>query len=98
MLEIKANNTFVLTGGTFLQKISEIKKYWVFNTNNGDHFSLNETSFWVLEKIAEKLPFKKILARYLDHFEVTEEKAKADLVNIIKKFFNEKIIIKEEKK
>ncbi len=96
MLEIKPNETFALPKGIFLQKIDDLEKYLVFNIETGDHFSLNASSFWILEKIAEKLSVEKIFTEYLDRYDVAEKEAKTDLKNIINEFLKEKIIIKEE--
>ena len=80
----------------FLQKIPELGKYWVFNTDNGEHYSLNETSYWILERIAEGLPIKNVLTNFLTHFEVDENNGKSDFNEIVNNFLNEKIIIKKE--
>jgi len=96
MLEIKETDKFVLTENIFLQKISELEKYWVFNINSGDHYSLNETSYWVLEQIAKSLPLKSILENFLETFDIDNEEGKNDLFEITKGFLNEAIIKKGE--
>ena len=47
MLEINQNDSFILAESIFLQKISELEKYWVFNIDTGEHYSVNETSHWI---------------------------------------------------
>jgi len=95
MLEIKQNDTFVLAENTFLQKIAELGKYWVFNIDTGEHYSLNETSYWILEQIAESLPIRNILMNYLDNFEVDENQGINDFNEIVDNFIKEGIIKKE---
>jgi len=95
MLEIKQNDTFVLAENIFLQKISELGKYWVFNIDTGDHFTLNETSYWILEQIAERLSVKSILMNFLGKFDVDENQGKDDFSEIVDNFIKEGIIKKE---
>ncbi|MBL7075564.1 PqqD family protein [candidate division KSB1 bacterium] len=100
MLEIKQNDTFVLEENIFLQKISELGKYWVFNIDTGEHYTLNETSYWILEQIAENLPAKNILKDFLENFDVDENQAKVDFGEILTGFLKEGIIkrrVKDEK-
>ena len=97
MLEIEQNDTFVLEENIFLQKISELGKYWVFNIDTGEHYTLNETSYWILEQIAENLPAKNILKDFLGNFDVDENQGKNDFVEIINGFFNEGIINRAER-
>ena len=97
MLEIKQNDTFVLSENIFLQKISELGKYWAFNIDTGEHYSLNETSYWILEQIAESLPTRNILMNYLDNFDVDENQGKDDFGEIINGFLNEGIINRAER-
>ena len=97
MLEIKQNDTFVLEENIFLQKISELGKYWVFNIDTGNHFTLNETSYWILEQIAESLSVKSILMNFLRNFDVNEVQGKKDLNEIANNFIKEGIIKRREK-
>ena len=39
MLEISQSDTFLLSENIFLQKISELGKYWVFNIDTGEHYT-----------------------------------------------------------
>jgi len=95
MLEINQNDTFVLTDNIFLQKISELGKYWVFNTDTGEHYTLNETSYWILEQIAERLSVKSILMNFLGKFDVDENQGKDHFKGIVDNFIKEGIIKKE---
>lgn len=92
MLEINLKDTFALSDNIFLQRISELEKYWVFNIETGEHYSLNQTSYWILEKLAESSPAKTVLKDFIEHFDVDENQGKNDFVEIIKGFLNEGII------
>lgn len=92
MLEIDQDNTFILAENIFLQKISELEKFWVFNIDTGEHYTLNETSYWILEQIVESLPIKNIFMNFLGNFDVDENQGKDDFNEIVNNFLNEGII------
>ena len=96
MLEINEDSTFILSDNIFLQKIEELGKYWVFNIETGEHYSLNKTSYWILEQIALNLPIESILMDIVDTYDVDEEQGKNDLDETINKFLKEKIIKRRE--
>ena len=96
MLEINEDSTFILSDNIFLQKIEELGKYWVFNIETGEHYSLNKTSYWILEQIALNLPIESILMDLVDTYDVDEEQGKNDLDETINKFLKEKIIKRRE--
>ena len=92
MLEINDNDIFALSEKIFLQKINELEKYWAFNIEDGEHYSLNETSYWILEQIAANKPMKDILEEFHNNFDVKEKQGKDDFNNIIQNFIKEGII------
>ena len=92
MLEIKQNDTFLLGENIFLQKISELGKYWVFNIDTGEHYSLNESSYWILEQVVEELPVKDIFENFMGSFDVDENQGEDDFSEIMKGFLAEGII------
>ena len=97
MLEMNHDDTFILAENIFLQKISELEKYWVFNIDTGEHYSLNESSYWILEQIAEDLPAKDVLENFLKSFDVDENQGKDDFREIMKGFLAEGIINRAER-
>lgn len=97
MLEINEKNTFMLAENIFLQKINELDKYWVFNIDTGEHYSLNKTSYWILEQITENLPIKSILKNFLDGFDVDKNQGKDDFNKIVNDFFKEGLIKRRRK-
>ena len=97
MLEINEGDTFMLAENIFLQKINELDKYWVFNIDTGEHYSLNETSCWILEQITDNLPIKNILRNFLDVFDVDKNQGKDDFNKIVNDFLREGIIKRRRK-
>jgi len=97
MLEISQTDTFILSENIFLQKITELEKYWVFNIDTGEHYTLNETSYWILEQIAENLPANNIFKNFLGNFDVDENQGKDDFREIMNGFLTEGIINRAER-
>lgn len=97
MLEINEDDVYCLSENIFLHKISELEKYWAFNIDTGEHYSLNETSFWILERIAGTVPLKSILEEFLEAFNVDNKQGKNDFCEVITGFLNEGIIKGDKK-
>lgn len=95
MLEIDEKVNYRLSENIFLYKIAELDKYWVFNIESGEHFSLNESSFWILEHIAEGRSSKRILGDFLATFDIDERRGKKDFTEIMEGFLKESIVEKE---
>lgn len=98
MLEMNYDDIFILAENVFLQKIDELGKYWVFNVDTGEHYSLNETSYWILEQVAEELPLKDIFDKFVESFEVDKNQGEDDFREIMKGFLAEGIIKRGEEK
>jgi hypothetical protein len=92
MLEITPDDAFELSPNILIQKIEELEKYWVFNIETGEHYSLNETSFWILEKLASQLTAGRALTRFLSDFAIDEETGRTDFVRTIDRFLEEGIL------
>ena len=97
MLEMKDTDTFEISSNIFLQKISELEKCWAFNTDTGEHYTLNETSYWILERIAEGAALQNIVQDFLGTFDVEEKEGTRDFNEIIKNFLDEGIIERRER-
>ena len=91
------DDIFILAENIFLQKIDGLGKHWVFNIDTGEHYSLNETSYWILERIAEGLSLQNILRDFLNTFGVEEKEGTTDFNDIIKTFLDEGIIERSER-
>lgn len=92
MLEITEKDNFVLPEYIFLQRIDELGKYWVFNVDTGEHYSLNESSYWIIEQVANNLLTVDILSGFLSVFDIDERQGKKDFFEITANFLNEGII------
>lgn len=94
MLEIKPGTQFALEEGITIQAIAELDHYYAFNISTGDQFQLNHTSHWVLESIEGGITFQELIDKFAEDFYLSPDKAKEDLMEVIK-FALENGIIKE---
>lgn len=97
MLEMKHTDVFEISPAIFLQQIAELEKYWAFNTDTGEHYTLNETAYWILERIADALPLENIAQDFLRTFDVEEKEGIGDFNNIIENFLDEGLIERRKK-
>ena len=96
MLDMNESNIYLLSDNVFLQKIIELDKYWVFKIDSGEHYSLNETSFWILEHLTGERPIKDILKDFLDNFDADKKQGEHDFCEIAGKFLSEGLIKRRE--
>ena len=94
MLEIKPGTQFVLEEEITIQAIAELDHYYAFNISTGDQFQLNHTSHWVLESIEGEITFQKLIDKFGGGFDLSPDKAKEDLMEVIQ-FALKSGIIKE---
>lgn len=98
MLE-RDESIYKLNDNIVIRKNAGTKQYWAFNTENGDHYSLNSTSYWILERISsEPGTIDDVLMHFLQSFEVGHDEPKKDFGKIIECFLMEGIIKKEGEK
>ncbi len=94
MLEPTENSFYELKPHIVLHKNSS-DHYWVFNTEDGSHYSLNYTAYWIVKKLTSgSHAFSEILGDYLDTFEVDQELSRNDLDEIICSLEREGIILR----
>jgi hypothetical protein len=86
------DDRFRLAPNILIQKIEELGKYWVFDVETGEHYSLNETSFWILDRLAGEAEQSDVLGEFLSEFDVSEEEGRADFAEVIKGFLEDGIL------
>ena len=98
MLE-RDKSIYKLNDNIVIRKNDGTKQYWAFNTDSGDHYSLNSTSYWILERISSGPgTIDEVLTHFLQAFVVGHEEADKDFEEIIGSFLMEGIIKKEGEK
>ena len=96
MLALKPDTLLVLGEEIMIQALPELDHYYAFNIKNGDHFELNQTAHWVLEKIGQSVTLAELSPGFAKRFELNAETAEKDLAEVIR-FGIENQIIKEVK-
>ena len=82
MLEIETTK-LRLAENIMLRTVSDTSLYYAFNLEDGDHFDLNETSYWLLEQIGQGILLRDLLERFVVEFELNREVAMADLIEVV---------------
>jgi hypothetical protein len=96
MLALKPDTQLVLGEDIMIQAIPELDHYYVFNVKNGDHFELNQTAHWILEKVGQSVTLAELSPEFAKKFQLNAEIAEKDLAEVIQ-FGIENNIIKEVK-
>jgi hypothetical protein len=92
MLEIEPGTLIALSPRIVLHSLPERNWYYAFNVENGDHYKLNHTSFWVLDKIGTGIEWSTLRDNFFNAFEVTLEKGEEDLKTLLNDLYSQKII------
>lgn len=102
MLEIDTKTELELSDNIILKSFPEVDQYYAFDIENGDHFNLNATAHWILEKIKANGHFGSLIENFADTFELEKKKALRDVSEMLEFALKNKIIIRrrnnEEKK
>jgi len=70
VLEIGPEVMLCLAEGVIIRSLSETDQYYAFNTITGDHFSLNDTVFWVLDTLGKPTGLAELELAYVETFGV----------------------------
>ncbi|OPY77646.1 MAG: hypothetical protein A4E65_02660 [Syntrophorhabdus sp. PtaU1.Bin153] len=94
MLEVDQSAQFALSEDILLKAFPEISQYYAFDTRNGDHFNLNVTAHWVLDRIANGDSFRLLMESFATEFDLKKEDAFKDLAELLEFALENKIITK----
>jgi len=102
MLEIDPKTELELSGNIILKSFPEVDQYYAFDIENGDHFNLNTTAHWILEKIKATGHFGSLVENFANAFELEKKEALRDVSEMLEFALKNKILIRrrnnEEKK
>jgi hypothetical protein len=96
MLEINDKSCLTLLDSSVLQSIPELDHYYAFDTFSGEQYQLNESAYWVLNKIGKGISFKELLSRFASEYDLDEEVSRKDLLDVLQFALNNNIIKEEE--
>lgn len=90
---LEADGTiYKLSADLVLRKIERPEKYWAFNVTEGEHYSLNKTSYWILSHFDGRSKAGDVYADFLDVYEVDEKEAQLDFQEIVENFIHEGLL------
>ena len=93
-MAIEPGAVFAFESGIVLHSLPDRNWYYAFNIITGDHFRLNQTSFWVLENISDGVEWTVLRGSFLETFEVPAAEGETDLKQLLEEL-REQGIIKE---
>jgi len=84
----------MLAPNIHLQGIEEINKFWLFNTVTGEHYTINQTAYWILSKIVKEVSVDSLFQDFLSEFDVHKDRARDDFAEILEKCIEEGIALR----
>jgi len=94
MLEVDSSAAFVISENIVLKALPEFDLYYAFDIRTGDHFSLNSTAHWVLERMGRSWAFGSLLRDFEIEFELNREEALKDLCELVNVALENKNIVR----
>lgn len=94
MLEIDPKSRFAVSEDIVVKVLPKTGQYYAFDVKNGDHFSLNLTAHWTLERINCNVDFGSLLTDFVKEYGVSREDALKDLNELIEFALENNIIIR----
>ena len=93
MLEVVgAYAELALSDNILIRALPELDQYYAFNIENGDHFSLNFTAYWLFKEIGSGSKFGELTGKFADTFGLETEGAYRDISELIEFALENKII------
>ena len=92
MLDLTREDILVLTEDAAIHAIPELDKYWAFNMQTGDQYTLNETAHFILSHFGEPTSVGKVLAHFMAEFDVLPRTGEKDFLEILAEYLNEGIL------
>ena len=94
-ISVNPNNTYVLSEEIVLQELSIREKgYWCFNTESGDCFKLNETSYEFLMCFRQPCSFQSSLEKFSTRCKNLPSSAVSELTELFRKSIEKAILLK----
>ena len=92
MLDLTREDVLVLAEDAAIHAIPELDKYWAFNKQTGDQYTLNETAYFVLSHFGEPTSVGKVLDHFMAEFDVLPRTGEKDFLEILSKYLHEEIL------
>ena len=92
MLEINDKTIISLSDSIVLQSLPDLNMYYAFNIETGDHYKLNSSAYWLLEKVAQGYMPESLKQAFILEYGINSETAQKDIDDIMQFFLDNKII------
>ena len=92
MLALNEEDILQLGDDVVIHAIPELGKYWVFNVENGDQYSLTESAYFVLDLCREPIKLEVIVIKMAEEYDTQYETIKIDCFEIVHQYVLENIL------
>ena len=89
---IRHTDRFRIHPDIVLHHIAALGKTWAFNVANGAHYTVNETAYWIFDRLGRECSLEDMVNEFVNSFEVTYEAAEKDLRDFIIEMSGEGLI------
>lgn len=96
MLAVNIDTVLQLSDAIVLHAIPELDKYWAFNIEIGDQYTLNDSAFFLLSQFREQKEVRSVLAEFAAHYDVNLETAEEDSLPLLNDYYNRKFFKGDE--
>lgn len=91
---MSAAHTYALVPHVFQRSFGDERV--LLDMKSGDYFALNETGAWMLDLLLAGTSAENVAEQASKHFDVTSERALADLQNLIAEMQNRQMFVVEQ--
>jgi len=96
MLEVNTNLVLQLNADVLLHSIEDLDKYWAFNIRSGDHYSLNESAYFLLLEFKQPRRIRAVLNKFKIEYDLTSAVANADGLEMIIEFLDKELLTRRQ--
>jgi hypothetical protein len=96
MLAVNHDDILSLSEDVVLHGIPDLDKYWAFNLETGEQYSLSETAHSLLLKFKAPSNVEEALRSFAGEYEISFEIASTDCIDLIGEYLSEKILIRRQ--
>lgn len=86
MLGVGMEMVLQLDDSVVLHAIPELEKYWAFNIENGDQYSLNDSAFYLLLLFRYPKKVSEGVAEFAANFEIDIDTAEKDCIPLLNEY------------
>lgn len=92
MLDLNKEDTFELDENVVIHGIPELEKFWAFNLQTGDQYTLNETAHFILTHFGDPTSVNMVLDHFFKEFDVSPKAGEKDVLEILSEYLEEGIL------